>query len=214
MAGTLRTRRRRIPRVRDHDWSPPRRAVFIAALTIVMGSLFLTTYTLALGDPMPRRIDAALVGDPAQHARTLEAVEQVAAGNLDFRQYESVTAARHAIDLQRVYAALDLTSARPTLYVASAAGASGEAAVHVQQFADLFHGVRWIGPLFLANAVAIVAVISALALGSLVLCCGQGLFGWQEAGFRTPVAIAVIAEVGAVVLLTAALAGDALLRQR
>lgn len=84
----------------------------------------------------------------------------------------------------------------------------------MQQFADLFHGVRWIGPLFLANTVAIVAVISALALGSLVLCYGQGLFGWQEAGFRTPVAIAVIAEVGAVVLLTAALTGDALLRQR
>jgi len=124
MAGTLRTRRRRIPRVRDHDWSPPQRAVAIAALTIVMGSLFLTTYTLALGDPVPHRIDAALVGDPAQHPRSLKAVEQVAGGSLSFRPYESVTAARHAIDLQRVYAALDLTSARPTLYVASAAGAS------------------------------------------------------------------------------------------
>ena len=39
-------------------------------------------------------------------------------------------------------------------------------------------------------------------------------FGWQEAGFRTPVAVAVIAEVGAVVLLTAALTGDALPRER
>ena len=118
-------------------------------------------------------------------------------------------------------------------YALGALSLAGEAAVHVQQFADLFHGVRWIGPLFLANAVAIVVVIaglalprtrqlaalagvviSALALGSLVVSYGHGLFGWQEAGFRTPVAVAVIAEVGAVLLLTAALTGDALLRER
>jgi hypothetical protein len=43
-----------------------------------MGSLFLTTYTLALGDPVPHRIDAAIVGDPAQHAHIVDAVEQVA----------------------------------------------------------------------------------------------------------------------------------------
>ena len=98
--------------------------MFIAVLTIAMGSLFLTTYTLALGDPVPHRIDAALVGDPTQHAQTLAAVEQVAGGSLAFRPYESVAEARDAIDRQRVYAALDLTSARPTLYVASAAGAS------------------------------------------------------------------------------------------
>jgi Protein of unknown function (DUF3533) len=107
-----------------HHWSPPGRAVAIAALTIVMGSLFLTTYTLALGDPVPRRIDAALVGDRAQQPQTFGAVEQVAEGSLDFRPYGSVPAARQAIDRQRVYAALDLTAARPTLYVASAAGAS------------------------------------------------------------------------------------------
>ncbi|MEA2207462.1 MAG: hypothetical protein QOE77_4238 [Blastocatellia bacterium] len=105
--------------------------------------------------------------------------------------------------------------------------------MHLQQFADLFHGVRWIGPLFLANAVALVAVIaglalrrtrriaalagvviSAIALGSLVVSYGRGLFGWQEAGFRTPVALAVVTEVGAVVLLTTALAGGAWLAER
>jgi hypothetical protein len=50
-------------------------------------------------------------------------VEEVADGKLDFSRYASVPAALHAIDEQRVYAALDLTSTRPTLYVASAAGA-------------------------------------------------------------------------------------------
>ena len=100
------------------------RAAVIAALAIVMGSLFVTTYTLALGDPVPRRIDAALVGEPTTDAGTVKAVQGVAENSLDFTQYESRTAALQAIDRQDVYAALDLTPARPTLYVASAAGAS------------------------------------------------------------------------------------------
>jgi hypothetical protein len=129
--------------------------------------------------------------------------------------------------------AVGIEAVVPAAYGLGALSLAGEAAVHVQQFADLLHGVRWIGPLFLANAVAIVAVIaglalrrtrqlaalagvaiSALALGSLVVSYGHGLFGWQEAGFRTPIALAVIAEVGAVVLLTAALTSSALLRER
>ena len=91
---------------------------------------------------------------------------------------------------------------------------AGEAAVHVQQYASLLHEVRWIGPLFLANAAASVVtiiglaywrtralaalagvVISALALGSLVVSYGHGLFGWQEGGFWTAVAIAVTTEM-------------------
>ena len=109
-------------------------------------------------------------------------------------------------------------------YALGAVLLAGEAAVHVQQYVDEFHDVRWIGPLFLANAVAVVVtiagltqartrplaalagvVISAIALGSLVISYGNGLFGWQEAGFRTPVALALITEVGAVILLAAAL---------
>ena len=101
----------------------------------------------------------------------------------------------------------------------------GDAVVHVQQFASLFYGVRWIGPLFILNAVALVVVVaglaysrtrvlaalsgvvlSALALGSLIVSYGNGLFGWQEVGFRTPIALTVVFEVAAIVALTAALA--------
>lgn len=120
-------RRGRLPRparLRGRQWTPIERAGVIAAVAIVMGSLFVTTYTLALGDPVPRRIDAALVGDPRTEAGTVRAVQGVAQNSLDFTEYESAAAALRAIDLQRVYAALDLTPARPTLYVASAAGAS------------------------------------------------------------------------------------------
>ncbi len=108
----------------------------------------------------------------------------------------------------------------------------GEAAVHVQQYAAVVHGVRWIGPLFLANAVACVAavvglassrtrqlaalagvVISAVALASLVVSYGRGPFGFYEAGFRTAIALAVITELGAVILLSTALAATSALVQ-
>jgi hypothetical protein len=112
-----------------------------------------------------------------------------------------------------------------TAYALGALLLAGEGAVHVQQYFALFDQVAWLGPLFLANAVACLVaiagmayrptrrlaalagvVISVVALGSLVLSYGNGLFDWKEAGFRTPVAIALATEVGAVVALAAALA--------
>jgi hypothetical protein len=111
-------------RVRRHEWTAAQRAALISALAIMMGSLFVTTYTLALGDPVPHRINAGLVGDAAAHTGAVEAVQRVAEGSLAFRRYGSAAAALHAIDLQQVYAALDLAPPRPTLYLASAAGAS------------------------------------------------------------------------------------------
>jgi hypothetical protein len=118
---------------------------------------------------------------------------------------------------------------------AFAAGAlllGGEAAVHVQQYATVIYSVRWIGPLFVANAAACVAavvglafartrpfaalagiVISAGALAGLVVSYGRGLFGFYEAGFRAAIALAVITELGAVILLSTALAATAALVQ-
>ena len=116
--------RARLSRLREHDWTPAERAALIAALAIVMGTLFVTSYSLALGDPVPHRIGAALVGDRDNHVRTVDEVERVAQGSLDFERYPSLGAALHAMDEQQVYAALDLTARRPTLYIAAAAGAS------------------------------------------------------------------------------------------
>src|SRR4051794_634185 len=116
-------------------------------------------------------------------------------------------------------------AAAPAAYALGALLLAGEAAVHVQQFVSEFRDVRWIGPLFLADAVAVLVtlaglararlrpaaalagvVISAVALGCLVISYGNGLFGWQEGGFRTPVALALITEAGAVIVLATALA--------
>ena len=93
--------------------------------------------------------------------------------------------------------------------------------------------MSWVGPLFLANAAACLVVIaglaysrtreiaalggivvSAVALGSLVVSYGQGIFGWQEVGFRTPIALAMVSEAAAVVLLGAGLTARAMVRGR
>jgi hypothetical protein len=118
-----------------------------------------------------------------------------------------------------------LAAAVPAAYALGGLMLAGEAAVHVQQYVAIFHEVNWVGPLFLANAAACLlavvgllyrrtrtvaalagVVISVVALGSLVVSYGQGLFGWHEGGFRTPIALVTIAEVAAVLLLSAALA--------
>jgi hypothetical protein len=111
-------------RLRRHEWTAQERAVLISALAIAMGSLFVTTYTLALGDPVPHEIDAGLVGHAAAHPGAVGAVQGAADQSLSFRRYGSTAAALHAVDLQHVYAVLDVGRPRPTLFVASAAGAS------------------------------------------------------------------------------------------
>jgi hypothetical protein len=116
--------RSRVTRIRERNWTKAQRITVVAAIAIVMGCLFLTSYSLALGDPVPHKINAALIGDRAAGVRSVDAVEQVTDDKLVFRPYNSVAAARNALDQQRIYAALDVTSARPTLYVASAAGTS------------------------------------------------------------------------------------------
>jgi len=125
---------------------------------------------------------------------------------------------------------LDTAAATAVAGVAFSLGAialAGEAAVHIQQYASLVHGVRWIGPLFLANAVVCIAAVlalayrpirplaalvgvvtSALALAGLIVSYGRegGLLGWPEAGFRTAIVLAVVSELAAVVLLSTGLA--------
>jgi hypothetical protein len=114
----------RLRALRERSWSPAERSVVIAAIAIALGAVFVTTYSLALGDPVPHRINAAVIGNPATHTHTVDEVQGIARHAIVFRPYPTVPAALQAIDEQRVYAALDLSSKRPTLYVAGAAGVS------------------------------------------------------------------------------------------
>jgi hypothetical protein len=111
------------PMLRPRHWPAPARAALIALVAIALAALFVTTYALALGNPVPHGIPIAVVGDPAAHAATVQAVAQVAGGPA-FHPYATLPAALAAVAEQQVYAALDLTATPPTLYVASAAGVS------------------------------------------------------------------------------------------
>jgi hypothetical protein len=108
----------------EPGWPAAARAALIGAVTIALGTLFVTSYMLTLGHPVPHRIDTAVVGSATAHAHELAALERATRGSVDFHAYPSVTTARRALDAQQVYAALDLTLRTPRLYVASAAGAS------------------------------------------------------------------------------------------
>src|SRR5690242_8425451 len=113
----------RLHRMLEREWRPVERAAVIAVIAIAMGSLFVTSYSLALGDPVPHRIDVGLVGGRTDQAAAIRTAQRVARDSLAFHHYASLQAALHAIDEQRVYAALVRTP-KPTLYLASAAGAS------------------------------------------------------------------------------------------
>jgi hypothetical protein len=97
----------------------------IAATAIVMGSLFVLSYSLALGRPAPHRISAAVVGAPSPADRALvRDIEGQLRSSLRLHPYASEAAARRAMLQQRVYLSLVLTDRPPRMLVASAAGAS------------------------------------------------------------------------------------------
>jgi hypothetical protein len=103
---------------------PYRNAVVVMAIAVTMVSIFAVSYTLALGRPKPHDIPAAVVGHPPHRAGVIPALEAATDNGLRLSQYASLARAEHAIDEQRIYAALTLKGSRPRLFVASAAGIS------------------------------------------------------------------------------------------
>jgi hypothetical protein len=101
---------------------PYRAAVVVITLALVMGAAFALTYTLGLGRPRPHHVPIAVVGGTS--TPVLEALQGRAPGALEVRRFPSLTAARAAVDDQRVYAVLDEQQTPPRLYISSASGES------------------------------------------------------------------------------------------
>ncbi len=98
-------------------------------------------------------------------------------------------------------------------------------AVHLQQYADFIRDVPTIGTLFALNAVGAGVIVAMLtvprmrvlaAIGGIGLCLGSlvsvalsftssGIFEYTEQSLRTPIAIAIAAEVAGVIALAAGL---------
>jgi hypothetical protein len=90
-----------------HAWTSIERAAVVAVLATAMGALFVITFSLALADPVPHNIEAALVGSPTRNPGATDALEAVADGKVTLKPYVSASAALHALDEQQLYAALD-----------------------------------------------------------------------------------------------------------
>ncbi len=117
-------------------------------------------------------------------------------------------------------------ASRNALLVLGALATIVVGAVHLQQYADFIKDVPTIGELFLltglgAGIVCILLATRAHALGALTgialsagalvslaisRYAGSGLFDYQEPTLRTPVTIAAIAEIAAILTLAAGLA--------
>jgi hypothetical protein len=101
-------------------------AIVVTVVGILLGGLFVASYTIALARPQPHDVPIALVGSirrgPDQ--QLVLALERAAGTDLAFHPESTEAAARAAIQQQQVYAALVLTKRTPRLLVASAAGAS------------------------------------------------------------------------------------------
>ncbi|WP_051471383.1 hypothetical protein [Patulibacter minatonensis] len=93
---------------------------------------------------------------------------------------------------------------------------------HAHLYHDGYSSIRWIGPLFLVNAITSLIVILALiarrpvvfALGSLAISVGSivaivltrngdGLFGFRESGYDAAAGLTLGAEIAAVLLTVA-----------
>jgi len=135
------------------------------------------------------------------------------------------------------------TIARATLYLGAVA-VLATGVDHIQQYyVDDYSTVPTIGTLFLLNFVSAVVIaagliaplrrlagrhadairalfavagigLGALSLAALFISESSGLFGFVEHGYRTPIALAIVAEAAAVVLLGIFLAATANRRTR
>lgn len=101
-------------------------------------------------------------------------------------------------------------------------------AVHLQQYADFIRDVPTIGTLFALNAAGAGVIVAMLtvprmralaAMGGIGLCLGSlvsvglsftssGIFKYTEQSLRTPIAIAILAEVAGVIALAVVLLRD------
>ena len=176
-----------------------RNAAVVIALAVVMVSIFVASYTLALARPAPHHLPVALVGDPARQPTLIGALEGATHHEIDWYPYPSSAAAREAIGERTVCAALILDAGRPQLLVASATGASVArllelTAFEVQQQLNTpleIHDVRPLPPSDPQGLAAFYATLGATIVGFLTMFQLRA----NAAGLRLPAWLAYIAVI-------------------
>jgi hypothetical protein len=95
----------------------------VVLIAAALASLFVASYTIALGQPVPRHVPVGLVGDPRGATTLVGAVEAAAHDAIEFRPYPTAEAAEAAVDRQILGGVLVL-GRQPELLVSSAASPS------------------------------------------------------------------------------------------
>ncbi|MEU6269431.1 hypothetical protein [Saccharopolyspora shandongensis] len=103
---------------------PYRNALVLLAIAIPLAALFVASYSVVLGRPMPRDIPAGIVGDARAQPEAVSQLESATGGALAFRTFDSVSAVRSALGDQSIYAALVLTPGHSQLLLSGASGVS------------------------------------------------------------------------------------------
>jgi hypothetical protein len=95
----------------------------IVLIGTLLASLFVASYSVALGRPTPHHIPTGIVGNPGQHPALINALQRQVGGALEFHPYPSRSAAEVAMNQQTMKAALLLGPQPPLLLVSSAGSA-------------------------------------------------------------------------------------------
>ncbi|GGV48824.1 hypothetical protein GCM10010277_42190 [Streptomyces longisporoflavus] len=125
------------PPTRGERWEAFKQSPFLPAIVLVFilaaaAGLFAGSYTYSMAKPTPHRIPTAVVGaqDATRGKAFLDGMEKALNASLEIHEYDSVAAARHAVDEQKVFAILAVSpdggeaGSKVTFDVSGASGAS------------------------------------------------------------------------------------------
>jgi len=106
-------------------------ALVVTIVIALVGPLFVASYSLAMGDPVPRAVPVAAVGRAADEALA----NGLDASGDEYRveEFASASTALHALDQQQVYAVLDADASPARLTISTASGASIARSVELRQ---------------------------------------------------------------------------------
>jgi hypothetical protein len=96
---------------------------------LLLACAFVGLFTAAVHAPRPNGVGVAVVAPPPMERQLDRGLDRAVPGGFDLERYRSAPAARRALLDQRVSGVLVVAGARPTLLVASAAGAPTAEAV-------------------------------------------------------------------------------------
>ncbi|MEU6766322.1 ABC transporter permease [Streptomyces sp. NPDC046853] len=125
------------PPTRGERWEAFKQSPFLPAIVLVFilaaaAGLFAGSYTYSMANPTPHRIPTAVVGaqDATRGKAFLDGMEKALNASLEVHEYDSVAAARDAMEEQKVFAILAVSpgggeaGSKVTLDVSGASGAS------------------------------------------------------------------------------------------